>query len=270
MAKDPAFLFYTNDFLSGTQFFSDEQLGKYLRLLMAQHQMGHLEEKHMIQICKTYDKDVFLKFKRDSNGLYYNERLENEIIKRKNYTQSRSDNRKSKKTYDEHMENRNENININMLIIEEGENFSEKIKSDIQMVVVEMYKIWQKKNPMYPMDKERDYSSLLQFAYKIAETKGWKRNSVISSKELDVLKSWEKICDYLMQDNWLKTKPLSTILTQWQGIVMKMNENASKTKIQTNGRIITDVAPEYAHLGKTSSELAQMAANGELEGWELQ
>lgn len=114
MAKDPAFLFYTGDFTTGTQFFTDEQVGKYVRLLMAQHQLGHLEEKHMIQICKSHDKDVFAKFIKDEKGLYYNERLENEIVKRKSYSVSRSKNRKKKdilETYDEHMENKNENIN---------------------------------------------------------------------------------------------------------------------------------------------------------------
>ncbi len=80
MAKDPAFLFYPGDFTTGTQFLTDEQVGKYIRLLMAQHQIGHLEEKHMIMICKTYDKDVFNKFDKDKDGLYYNKRLEFEIF----------------------------------------------------------------------------------------------------------------------------------------------------------------------------------------------
>jgi len=126
---------------------------------------------------------------------------------------------------------KDKDIDIVLIEIEESENFSEKIKADIKMVVAEMYKIWQTKNPMYPMDKERDYSSLLQFAYRIAESKGWKKSTVISSKELDVLKSWEKITDYILQDSWLKNKPLSTILTQWQGIVMGMTETKTeKTK----------------------------------------
>lgn len=116
MAKDPAFLFYPGDFTTGTQFLNDEQVGKYIRLLMAQHQLGHLEEKHMIMICKTYDKDVFNKFDKDNNGLYYNKRLEDEIVKRKKYTESRSKNRSSKNnisnTYDKHMENRNKDIDI--------------------------------------------------------------------------------------------------------------------------------------------------------------
>ncbi len=118
MAKDPAFLFYPGDFSTGTQFFSDEQIGKYLRLLMAQHQTGHLEEKHMLQICKTYDKDVFSKFIKDSDGRYYNQRLEEETIKRRNYSKSRSENRSHKNntsfSYDSHMENKNENsISLN-------------------------------------------------------------------------------------------------------------------------------------------------------------
>ena len=45
MAKDPAFLFYPSDFLTGTMFMTDEQVGKYIRLLCAQHQKGHLCEK---------------------------------------------------------------------------------------------------------------------------------------------------------------------------------------------------------------------------------
>jgi len=116
MAKDPAFLFYTGDFSTGTQFFTDEQVGKYVRLLMAQHQLGHLEEKHMLLICKLHDKDIFSKFSRDENGLYFNERLENEIVKRKKYSESRSKNRTKKdflETYDNHMENKDENINTN-------------------------------------------------------------------------------------------------------------------------------------------------------------
>jgi uncharacterized protein YdaU (DUF1376 family) len=40
--KDPAFLFYTKDFQSGTQDMSCEEIGAYLRLLMFQHQHGHI------------------------------------------------------------------------------------------------------------------------------------------------------------------------------------------------------------------------------------
>jgi len=130
VAKDPAFLFYTGDFSTGTQFFTDEQLGKYVRLLMAQHQLGHLQEKDMLKICKTHDKDVFDKFVKDDSGLYYNVRLENEIIKRKNYSANRAENRRKKNisdSYVPHMENKNKDISINnTLTIDNGTWESEK------------------------------------------------------------------------------------------------------------------------------------------------
>lgn len=128
--NDPAFLFYSSDFLVGTMFMNDEQVGKYIKLICTQHQRGHLSEKDMLKICTTYDEDVFSKFKKDENDLYYNERLESEINKRKAYSESRRNNRLSSntkekkgkkdmsnisKTYDKHMENENINIIINYL-----------------------------------------------------------------------------------------------------------------------------------------------------------
>lgn len=126
--KDPAFLFYSSDFLSGTMLMSDEEVGQYIKLLCLQHQKGHLKEKDMLNICKSYNEDIFSKFKKDEEGNYYNERLEYEANKRKAYSESRRNNRKKKETYEEdmknicnsyeeHMENENvivnENININ-------------------------------------------------------------------------------------------------------------------------------------------------------------
>jgi hypothetical protein len=115
MAKDPAFLFYSNDFLSGTFTMTDEQVGKYIRLLCLQHQKSILSEKDMLNICKTYDEDIFCKFIKTEEG-FYNDKLKEVSEKRKLYSESRKNNRKSKKdmlnickTYDKHMENEIEN-----------------------------------------------------------------------------------------------------------------------------------------------------------------
>ena len=118
--KDPAFLFYSNDFLSGTMLMSNEEVGIYIKLLCLQHQQGHLKEEDMLSIGAT--KKIFSKFIKDDEGNYYNERLEYEANKRKAYSESRKNNRKKKETYgkdmfnicnsyEEHMEN--ENINKN-------------------------------------------------------------------------------------------------------------------------------------------------------------
>jgi uncharacterized protein YdaU (DUF1376 family) len=123
MSKDPAILFYTSDFLTGTMTMTNEQVGKYIRLLCLQHQKGVLSEKDMLFICGSYDEDIWSKFNHDEHG-FYNERLRFEADKRALYSLSRSSNRstlnkkttkkhmkKICKTYVKHMENENENIN---------------------------------------------------------------------------------------------------------------------------------------------------------------
>jgi len=119
MSKDPAFLFYSSDFLTGTLLMSMEQKGKFITLLCIQHQKGHMSERDMLQICGTYDEDIFDKFQKDSDGKFYNERLKEEIDKRKSYSESRRNNRKKKddviiisESYVQHMENENEIENI--------------------------------------------------------------------------------------------------------------------------------------------------------------
>ncbi len=117
-------------------------------------------------------------------------------------------------------------------IIDSETEITEQVKKDYKMVVVEMYKVWQKANPLYPKDTEKDYHALLQFAYKIAEVKGWKRYDVISKREFDVLNSWGKICNFIMSDNWLRTKPLSTCLNQWQRIYQEMLAANGQTTLE--------------------------------------
>lgn len=143
--KDPAFLFYSSDFLSGTMLMTDEEVGQYIKLLCLQHQKGHLKEKDILNICKTHNEDIFSKFKKDEEGNYYNERLEYEANKRKAYSESRRNNRKKKETYEEdmknicnsyeqHMENENvnENININLNI---NNKVNDSCVNDLQNII---------------------------------------------------------------------------------------------------------------------------------------
>jgi hypothetical protein len=60
MSKDPAVLFYSSDFLTGTLLMNYEERGQYITLLCLQHQKGHLTEKELKQIYIIYisKKDV--------------------------------------------------------------------------------------------------------------------------------------------------------------------------------------------------------------------
>lgn len=124
--KDPAFLFYPGDWLGGTMLLTRHQKGCYMDILMAQFNTGHLS-LDQIKLLLGPDYSVWAtlqsKFRQDPAGLWFNEKLETEIIKRKNYSKSRSENRKKTyeqsydnthdKSYDKHMENVNINEDLN-------------------------------------------------------------------------------------------------------------------------------------------------------------
>ena len=69
--KNPAVLLYTSDFITGTIFMSNEEVGAYIRLLCIQHQKGHLKKEEMIQICKSEEifNSVIIHFEQDENKL---------------------------------------------------------------------------------------------------------------------------------------------------------------------------------------------------------
>lgn len=102
MAKDPAFLWYPGDWLGGTMTFSRSHKGAYMDLLMAQFNNGHMGLQDIKTILgesdfnEMWESKLKKKFKIDENGLFYNEKLENEIVRRKRFTDSRHENLKGK------------------------------------------------------------------------------------------------------------------------------------------------------------------------------
>lgn len=132
MAQDPAFLFYYQDFLVGTDDMDNDEVGAYIRCLCHQAAKGCISEKHMMKICLRQDvyETVSRKFVRGEDGNYCNDRLASEISKRKAFAESRRNNRMKKthvehmsntsETYVAHMENENENENENKDVIKKG------------------------------------------------------------------------------------------------------------------------------------------------------
>ena len=90
--KDPAYLFYSSDFLTGCASLTMEERGQYITLLCLEHQLGRLNEKTIRLSVGSVSVDVLEKFKQDENGLLYNERLEIEIEKRSNFINTRRNN----------------------------------------------------------------------------------------------------------------------------------------------------------------------------------
>lgn len=92
-------MFYTQDFITGTMFMSDEQVGIYVRLLCAQHQHGGLIQKIVFN-NKVGTHDIIReKFVETEDG-FFNERMMVEIEKRKKKSSNMS--AKAKLRWDKH------------------------------------------------------------------------------------------------------------------------------------------------------------------------
>ncbi len=93
MAKDPAFLFYPNDWIGGTMGMSFAEKGAYMEVLMMQFNRGHMTTDMIGHAIGQFWDMIKHKFEQDEKGLWFNERLEQEILKRKKYVNSRTNNK---------------------------------------------------------------------------------------------------------------------------------------------------------------------------------
>ena len=86
--KDPAVLFYTQDFIVGTLTWTHEQKGKFITLLCLQHQKLNKLTLSEIQFIADGDELVLAKFPLGEDGYYSNARMVMEITNRKVRTDS--------------------------------------------------------------------------------------------------------------------------------------------------------------------------------------
>jgi len=130
MAKDPAFLFYYQDFLVGTTFMTMEERGAYITLLCYQADKGKITEQEILKIIsEPIWRAICCKFKFE-DGFYFNVRLSKEVEKRRSFTDSRRKNlhmdthmeshMEAKTTH--HMENEIENKNKDVIKDKKKEN----------------------------------------------------------------------------------------------------------------------------------------------------
>lgn len=121
MAKDPAFLFYPNDYLGGTMGMTFEQKGAYIELLMLQFNRGHMTKDMIGHTVGQLWDEIKDKFQKDAEGKFFNVRLDEEKLKRQKFTESRRNNIKGNNQYTSkvghttsRMENENEDVIIDL------------------------------------------------------------------------------------------------------------------------------------------------------------
>ena len=94
--KDPAFLFYSNDFFQGCLMLENEEVGVYIRLLCIQHQHGKIPKKRLGFLVgygwDNFSDELKSKFMEDDNGMIFNARLEQEIQNRLYFIEKQREN----------------------------------------------------------------------------------------------------------------------------------------------------------------------------------
>lgn len=246
MAKDPAFLFYSQDWIVGTQFLTMQERGQYITLLASMHQHGRLDSERVGLLVGSVSVTLKNKFKIDEEGCWYNEKLESERGKRQQFVDKQVNNGKKggrpknpeitqpltqlkPNIIPKNNPTEDENENINSIINSIEQLQKNKIPLDqkkyFMYLVVEMAKIFTSKVPTYFFHQETDYHACLDIAYNIADLKKWKKDQVVNGKMNDCLESWKTIVDFIKDDDWLNKRSLSDIATikEWQRLVLKMN-----------------------------------------------
>jgi hypothetical protein len=89
MAKDPAFLFYSQDWIVGCQTLTMAERGQYITLIAMMHQQGRMDTETIRLLVGSVSDRLMAKFACDSNGFYYHERLETEVKNRQKFVESR-------------------------------------------------------------------------------------------------------------------------------------------------------------------------------------
>ena len=179
MAKDPAFLFYPGDYLRDTQCLSepvqvayDRIMCEHMRNICISQQQLNFFTKRLTPDEKSELEMVLTKVE----GGFQIAWVAESICKRKDYSKSRSENRKGKtkedmknisKTYVEHMVNENEIENKDLIVIENKEKsvqFQKPTESEISDHLLSIY-------------PDANKEGLIRFSQKFwshYENNGWK------------------------------------------------------------------------------------------------
>jgi uncharacterized protein YdaU (DUF1376 family) len=230
MAKDPAFLFYPNDWLGGTMYLSRHQKGCYMDLLIAQFNNGPLSLETIKTVLGQDQANwtvLSSKFKKDSNGNFFNERLATEIEKRKKFSKSRRDN-VNKRYNPTYVDTSVEHMNLHMENGNRNENRNDFEKSE-KLLIPDMQKTWIKKFPKYFLEKEKDFPALLKISSNVAKLVGASDNPLSQTiEEKNQIKHrWGEIVDFISSEDFFKNYSISQVDRHFQSILQK-EKNGNK------------------------------------------
>jgi len=235
MGKDPAFLFYPNDYLGGTMGFSIEMHGLYILALIFQFNNGHFSGDQINSILQNRFSEIEHKFKKDAKGLYYNERIDIEKERRHDFVESRRKNarnylsNKDKPLINTKIDTKHMGLQKCMQMYPHMENENEDENKDINIKSEEGVR--GEKEKTWKTDYQTYYDECNAAFDKLLADWSWIRERKEYHPGIRIRKSTEKMFfDYWgTQAGWKKKKSAKIKDIDWtatvnNGLTMKCNQ----------------------------------------------
>lgn len=274
MANNPIFPFYVNDFEGGTRHMTDAEVGCYLRLLMAQFNRGGqlpADEKILTRYCTSFSESwsiVKEKFEKVNGSKIQNKRLEIERLKRENFVDSRSKNKKGKtKSHENHMKITSE-TSENHLGKGKGKGNGygngignlDGVAGEEKFIVPQMCKVWYETFPTYTSDKENDFDGMgkvLQFITRQANVK----NIQDVDNQSKVLNTLQLIADQVNREPFWVNKPIKSIANNLQEFYNKIKNPLNGKQSTSNQQSPTELRERVAAIRAKSRATREQAGN---------
>lgn len=229
MAKDPAFPFYTQDFITGTMFMSNEQVGIYIRLLCAQHQHGGFISKNAFESMVGKENGIIReKFIECEDG-FYNARLMKEMVKRRKKSCNLSAN--ALKRWEK--EHKKDAIALQMDMPTEDENENEIVFGNTEKggvgektIIGEVIEQWQQSGLTVEISESKDIRELCEKILNIKDI-----SQADEQKRHELLGVMQKIISWVKSENNIKYYgSLKSINNNFSKIINSLKNGTKQTK----------------------------------------
>jgi uncharacterized protein YdaU (DUF1376 family) len=245
MSKDPCFPFYTQDFIVGTLYMTDEECGKYIKLLCSQHQHGGFIEHDIFEPTVGSSKLLRSKFIETPEG-FYNPRLMGEMEKRQNKSNNLSANALKRWTMQKDMQ-----LHCKSTQSADARQMPSEIENEIE------------NNKCKNKNKKNSIINNIYSAYPKKEGRGAALKAIEKAitkidaeKLLDIVKNYsEKIQwkekRYIPQPaTWFNGERWADDQSLWENPQKNVNDKWMYEDSRSRGEIRKSPVPDYAELAK--------------------
>ena len=212
-SKDPAFLFYSQDFLVGTMTMTYEQRGKYITLLCMQHDKKDvLTQEEIDFVLPNHNEKVLSKFIKKGKT-YYNKRLMKEMDKRKEHSQKQREN--AYKRWGN----------------QEKDGMQSQCDGNANAVPLEDEDVIENKNVSKTVKKKKVFKA--PTLKQVQEYCKERKNSVDP----------KKFYDYFTVSNWVDSKGAK--VKNWKQKIISWENNGSNNSSKSKGKVKNDVEVDW-------------------------